>query len=243
MNKYQKHPRIILATLLLITVSLSCNFLSSDNPTPTPTPTLSPDIAVGSSGEEGNEPENENETEENQNPPESEGQSQDSCLVAVWAVDPDSMSTYLSSAMNQSSEVLFVVSQVSGDLFLYFDNNGEMGTSSEDFQIIVSLDAGLSEVSFEFTFILEASGTAQYSANGTTITNWDQDYEFVGDPLSAIGEISSGESTIVIAINPGWFVGLDYDGGDEATATYACSGNTLTLIANEYGTIVFSRIE
>lgn len=260
MNTNRNTARIVLVAALFMAFSLACSsipFLGDDpDPTsmPTPTPTPSEVVLPVTSGEESEEQNDETETPdeepvetEEKGEPElltgPEGQTLDPCLIGIWAVDHESMSNYLTTAMNQTEEVLFSVSQISGNLFMIFDENGVMGADSEDFQIIMTFNTGVEGVGFEFTYLIEAEGTAQYSADGSSVTNWDHDYTFASDPLSAFGEISSNGDTYVINVTPDWFVSANPGGGEDATGTYNCSGDTLSFMPNEYGPIVFLRVE
>jgi hypothetical protein len=173
-----------------------------------------------------------------------DGQELDSCLVGTWAVDPESMAAYLMTAMNQGGEQLFTVDSIEGDLFMTFTSSGEMSMNSNDYRLkILFSTAGLN---FEMNMVLDAAGTATYTADGANISNWNRNYVSSGNPLEALlSAVSGSGSEIVFAVTPDWFTAgiVEIDGDEPSEATYMCEGDTLSLQPTEYGPVLFNRVD
>lgn len=169
----------------------------------------------------------------------------DPCLYGTWTIDNESMAQYLSNALNQNGQVdLFSITAVEGSMQLSFNPAGEMTMRSEDYFIQVSITLS-EQVSMETNIILVASGTAEYQADGTYLTNRFADFEVSGLPmegvLSAIGE---GGDAVIIEVTPDWFLGtITEEDGSGGTGMYTCSDTTLALQTNEYGAVSMTRTE
>ena len=170
----------------------------------------------------------------------------DPCLYGLWTAENESMAAYLENAMNQNGQTdFFSVTDITGILQMSFDDAGEMGMYSEDYLIPVAISFS-EEVSMDLLIELRATGTADYTADGAVLENRNTNLEVSGNPLdSVLTAVAEGESTIIMDVNPDWFLGtITEDAGtDSGTAIYTCSESTFTLQTTEYGVVEFSRTE
>ncbi|MCH7663537.1 MAG: hypothetical protein IH859_06675 [Chloroflexi bacterium] len=165
------------------------------------------------------------------------------CIVGKWAVDNSSMQAYLDISINQD-EGMFLVGEVTGEMYLTFGADGVMRMSSENFGMAMSIDTGIQDFAFNMTFSIVAEGSAHYTADGTTLTNTERDYTFAETTLEGMIDFSGEDATIEITINPGLFiVGQVDDDTDEFSSTYECSGDTLKLTGEEFFEVIFIRVE
>lgn len=164
------------------------------------------------------------------------------CIVGKWAMDTSSMQEYLDASMNETEEV-FIIGEVLGNMFFTFGDDGIMSMSSEGFMVAVSLDTGLEDFTIDMSIELIAEGSAHYTADGTTLTNTEQDYTFETTNLAESVSFSGDGSIIQITINPGMFISGDGVDLDQASTTYECSGDSLTFTGDELYDVKFIRAE
>jgi hypothetical protein len=170
---------------------------------------------------------------------------QDPCLIGLWAVDNDSMAQYLTTALNQGGEVdYFTVTEITGGLFLSFDDAGKMAISSEDYLIKVLFAPG-ANLQLDMEMYLVAAGSSDYTTDGQTITGTNRDYVAAGIPFdSVLTSGYDGDEAIVIEVNPSWFLAtVTEDSDDPHTGSYICQGDTLSLMSNPYGPVQFQRVQ
>ena len=183
--------------------------------------------------------------DEEENVEESAGTSADSddCIVGKWLVDNDSMQVYMDASMNEEEDV-FIIGEVSGDMYIAYGTDGIMSMSSEDFTFAVSLDTGVEGIELNMTIVVVAEGTAHYEADGGTITNTELDYSVEETSMGSMMVFSGEDATIEITINPGLFiVGRENANPDELSTTYECSRDRLTLSGQYLNEILFRRVE
>ena len=249
-----KHKRIIHVFAILIFLALACRIPTADE-TPTENPPtaeaaqeLEPTLPVTEIPEEAGDTESAIEpTNAPKNPSaEQTADGLDSCLYGVWTADNESMAEYLENAMNQNGMTdFFTVSDITGILQMSFNDSAEMGMLSEDYLIPVAISFS-EEVNMNLLIELRATGAADYTADGMVLTNRNTDLEVSGNPLdSVLTAVSEGDSTIIMDVNPDWFLGtITEEAGDSSgTATYTCSENTFKLQTTEYGAVTFTRTE
>jgi hypothetical protein len=136
------------------------------------------------------------------------------------------------------------VTEITGDLFLSFDDAGKMAVSSEDYwiQVLFAPDANLQ---LDMEMFLVAEGSSDYTADGQTITGTNRDYVSTGIPFdSVLTAGSEGGEAIVIEVDPSWFLAVvTEDTDDPHTGSYTCQGDNLSLTSNPYGPVEFNREE
>ena len=167
----------------------------------------------------------------------------DDCIVGKWLVDNDSMQVYMDASMNQDEDV-FIIGEVSGEMYFTYGADGIMSMSSEDFMFAVTFDTGVEGFELNMTMVVVAEGSAHYEADGGTITNTELDYSVEETSMGSMMVFSGEDATIEITINPGLFiVGRENENPDELSTTYECSRDRLTLSGQYLNEILFRRVE
>lgn len=227
--KINTKTRLLIVLSILLAAALACGLF----------PAGDEDAGDASIAGEGSEEDEEDAAEEGSE--ESDGS--DACIVGTWVVDNASMQAYMDESMNQNEDV-FIVGEVSGEMYFTYGADGIMSMSSENFSMAVSLDTGVEDFSISMTFVIVAEGSAHYEADGSKLTNTERDYSFEETTIESMLDFSGGDATIELTINPGMFIAGQEDAArDEFSTTYECSGNKLTLTGPELFDVMFTRVE
>lgn len=176
----------------------------------------------------------------------------DACLVGKWLIDADSLGAYLLANITSDPEATFIVTQVSGELFLRFDIDFKMRLDSNAYVMVLEIDSP--ESAFNPTSLrlaMSASGAASYAVHAGTLITYDQDYELEDGNKIAVNLSSTSLTLSPIALTPDHFFVTDWQPdadsdylapGDFPRATsYQCDGDMLTLGIDTSMPISFRR--
>lgn len=176
----------------------------------------------------------------------------DDCLFGKWLIDADSLGAYLLANITSDPEATFIVTQVSGELFLRFDIDFKMRLNSNAYVLVLEIDSP--ESSFNPTSLrlaMSASGAASYAVHAGTLVTYDQDYELEDGNKIAVNLSSTSLTLSPIALTPDHFFVTDWQpdadsdylapGDFPRSAAYVCAGNTLTLGVDTSMPILFIR--
>lgn len=169
------------------------------------------------------------------------------CLVGTWQTVPGTVEAYLSNTFNAyatDAPVTFGVEEVGGHLTMSFDESGMMTGAADEYRVTVTIE----ELGAAIDVVVVLSGSAQYSADGSTLTVTDPDYQgtSVGDGI--VQGIQTGEQEVVVNITPGAMsveggpFSVQESGDTGGAGQYECSGDTLRTSFSEYGNIEWMRV-
>lgn len=256
MTRIHYPSRLVAIGALVLLASAACNFANVE-PTPTPTQAITSgggegggDVGGGvGQSDSGNEGEPAEDTEDI---PDSEPISASAeCLVGTWAADHESFAGYMQDAYESSaagSGIELIFGTGTGDLFMSFTSDGLMSVSGDDFQVDVEIPA----LSAQFTFFVNADGSAMYAADDMAIATWDFQYSSDASGEGVVMGSDTGEATAVINVTPDRLWGYSSAEGftypvegapEEARpALYTCEGDTLILGAQDYQPVLWNRV-
>jgi len=215
-----------------------CSLLNSQDPEPEQNQELAADQEL---------PQNEEQNQESDQDQESSTASGGECLVGTWQTVPGTISDYLSEAMNSTADgaITFSVEEIEGYLSLEFTEEGEMLGQADEYQVRVTIE----ELGSEIEIIMSLSGSAEYAADGSTLTITDPDYDAVAAGEGLLAGIQTGEQVVRLDLEPGSF---SVQGGplamsDEVESTsgtpYSCEGDSLTLEIPDFSSVNWIRVE
>ena len=191
---------------------------------------------------------------------------EDECLIGVWYVDHGSFANYLSSAMNQSEEVVFKITELSGDLVLSFDGD-QMGFQTQSDQLEITMEIIVSDLVLgSATVSVNAFGEMDYYVLpvdldpeflSNILVSTSAEYEITGDGgfTLAMDEALTGNASIsftpanlaVTAINGDPVYDYIYsnpanEGLQAGYANYSCSDDEFRMTATTWSDpIIFNR--
>lgn len=235
---------------ILALAASGCSAASSLMPaaTETPTPTT---LALGSStGGSGGSESDQSEAEEPVEPasgPDSSASAQ--CLIGTWRVVHESFAGYMEDALDTPAEgaIDFEVQSGRGDMFMTFSPDGQYSVSSEDFEIDLQI-VGLAE----FTFLVQAEGTASYAADEEAVAAWGFNYDSSAAGSGEVLDLSQVSSQAELTLTPeSLFAYAESEGyswtvegapEDAGASPYYCSGNTLIFGPEDYQPVEWERV-
>ena len=247
----------VLAALAIGVSVLACGPISSGgssisiDPTPTATPIVEESIIGGSDSGGGEEqpadpPEDSPEaTEPPEDPP--GGSSDPGCLVGTWQTVPGTVESYMQAVFDKPSagtSVSFNVTEVAGYLTLTFDDSGNLTGNADEYTVNVAIP----ELNASVDVVVVLSGSAQYTADESTITVDDPNYQGTSLGDGVIEGIQTGQQVVTVNITPGAFsaqagpFGIEETVDNGGAGRYECSGDTLYTGFSEYGPVEWMRV-
>jgi len=177
----------------------------------------------------------------------------DPCLLGVWAVNNDSFEDYILRIMEDSGEMpdlngSEIVLEIEGRNYLEFKVEGKLNTRRDAFTIAT----GLSNTDNWITTMIDSQGTGTYSADGEKLKVFGLT-DYVNSITAQVGGVpismsqTPGATTVNIfgqtADVPGASGAGVGDGPQQASGTYVCDEETLTVDQPDYGELLFDRVD
>ena len=177
----------------------------------------------------------------------------DPCLLGVWAVNNDSFEDYILRIMEDSGEMpdlngAEIALEIEGRNYLEFKVEGKLNTRRDAFAIAT----GLSNTENWITTIIDSQGTGTYSADGEELKVFGLT-DYVNSITAQVGGVpismsqTPGATTVNIfgqtANVPGASGAGISDGPQQASASYVCGDETLTVDQPDYGELLFDRVD
>ncbi len=170
----------------------------------------------------------------------------DPCLLGVWEVDNDSFEEFMMGVMQSLGESLPAgfTQEINGHYYTEFNEEGEMLTRRDGFSIAFGLEGNKT-----MTTIIDSQGKGNYSADGerikfTQVTDYVNQVEARLDnvPFSISQAPGAGSATIFgqTAGIPGY---EDDNQPQSSSGSYVCKQETLLIDQDQYGEILFNRVE
>lgn len=147
--------------------------------------------------------------------------------------------------MNSSTEgaITFDVEEAEGYLSVVFTESGEMQGAAEEYRVLVTIE----ELGSEMEVILSLSGAAEYTADGSTLTITDPDYDGRAAGESLVGGIQTGKQEVRLDLEPGSFsaqggpLAVSDDVETTSGILYTCEGDQLTFEIPDLASIDWAR--
>jgi len=247
---------ILLAGFILMVAVLACGPLggSSISIDPTPTPTATPQVqeSIGTGGGEtggGESTEEPADQPEATEPPDEPpiGSSDPGCLVGTWQTVPGTVESYMQAVFDKpsaASGATFNVTEVEGYLTMSFDDSGNMTGDADEYKVNVAIP----ELNASIDVVVVLSGSAQYTADESTISVTDPNYQGSSLGDGVVEGIQTGAQEVVVNITPGAFsaqsglFSIQEEGDSGGDGHYECSGDTLLTAFSEYGPVEWMRV-
>jgi hypothetical protein len=178
----------------------------------------------------------------------------DACLFGKWLIEANSLGAYLLANITSDPAATITAGEVSGELFLSFDEDFKMALDSKSYVLILEIDSP--ESSFNPTVLrlaMSASGTASFAVHTGALITYDQDYEL--EEGNKIGiDLSSTSLTISpLSLTPDNFFTTPWQPEAESdylppvesprSTQYQCAGNLLTIGLDAPVPVAFTRAE
>jgi len=177
----------------------------------------------------------------------------DPCLLGVWAVNNNSFEDYILRIMQDSGEMpdlngAEIVLEIEGRNYLEFKVEGKLNTRRDAFTIAT----GLSNTENWITTMIDSQGTGTYSADGEELKVFGLT-DYVNSITAQVGgvPISVSQTPGATTVNifgqtsnvPGIGGAGNSDGPQQASASYVCDDETLTVDQPGFGELLFDRVD
>lgn len=159
------------------------------------------------------------------------------CINGDWSLDMVSVVSYITSSLSGRNNTDYSVASVNGQLNVSF-LNGQASGSAQNFQVVLTNNLSNSST----TINAGGNGSGAYVAGPTTIN-------FSSLFYTASGSVTTPFTTYSLDLNGLLDYAKQYGFATNLSSlitnqdlTYICSGNSLIIKLNQFGSINFSRV-
>jgi hypothetical protein len=226
MNSWRKPIQLLLWAVSLFLVGLACNLELSE-------------FRIDQ-----NEPTGTNPTAELLTPSggitPTPGDSGAACLPGVWQIDHESVIEYMRDTMTGVGETAYTPLSSEGTLELQIESR-EMTLVAEDFKVNVGVKIGGDPDATSNETTVQADASANYLASDTQINLTDISYD-IGGTLKSDNRLYNMELEDLLVIVNTYGFARDLSLPVESTFfSYTCSGDSLSIVVNDFASVSFNR--
>jgi hypothetical protein len=168
------------------------------------------------------------------------GDSGAACLPGTWQVDHESVIEYMRDTMAGVGETAYTPLSSEGKLELQIESR-EITLVAEDFKINVGVKVGGDPDAASNETSVQADVRANFLASGTQINLTDISYNIEGT-LNSDNRLYNMELEDLLVMANTYGFARDLSLPVESTFfSYTCSGDTLSIVVNDFASVSFNR--
>jgi len=164
------------------------------------------------------------------------------CLPGRWAVDLESVLSYMNLTMLGGDFLDFTPTNASGLIILNISAS-QINLVAQDFAITMAVSVGDVQNASDFSIVLQSNGTANYEAANNFLNLNSIGYDANGVMTTSTSTFSQSLTDLHSLSKSLGFASAIPTINSSRNLAYSCSGNVLNIVVNQYAAVIFDRVQ